>query len=161
MGRPSKFSQEMCRQAEKLCLLGATDKELADFFQVNEATLNAWKKDSTFSQALKKGKELADASVGERLYQRACGYSHPDVHISNYQGAVTVTPITKHYAPDTTACIFWLKNRRPDLWRDRQEITGKDGGPIETAVKDDELARWLAFETAKKVIGNARDKAKA
>lgn len=159
MGRPSKFDSAKCVQAEKLCKLGATDKELADFFEVSESTHSKWKVDfPEYSEALKKGKALADAEVGERLYQRACGYEHPEVHISNYQGAITQTPIVKRYAPDTTACIFWLKNRRPDLWRDRVEHTGRDGGPIETReVSDDDLARWMAFEATKKVI----DKAKA
>ncbi len=163
MGRPSKFDEEKCRQAEKLCLLGATDKQLADFFEVSEQTLNTWKtQHPEFLEALKSGKEMADATVGQRLFQRATGYSHPDVHASNYQGQVTLTPITKHYAPDTVACIFWLKNRRPDLWRDRVEHTGKDGGPIQTQeVTDDELARWMAFEATKKVIAKAKDKVKA
>lgn len=154
MGRPSKFDQLKCAQAEKLCKLGATDKELADFFEVTESTISLWKVEhAEFSEALKKGKELADAEVGERLFQRATGYSHPDVHVSNYQGTVTMTPIIKHYAPDTTACIFWLKNRRPDVWRDRVEHTGRDGGPIQTQeVGDDELARWMAFEATKKVL---------
>jgi hypothetical protein len=154
MGRPSKFDESKCLQAEKLCKLGATDKELADFFEVSEQTLNTWKKDHPeFLESLKKGKGLADAEVGERLFQRACGFSHPDVHISNYQGAITQTPIVKQHAPDTTACIFWLKNRRPDLWRDRMEHTGRDGGPIETKeVSDDELSRWMAFEATKKVL---------
>ena len=157
MGRPSKFDQTKCAQAEKLCKLGATNKELADFFEVNEDTIKEWAKvHPEFSAALKSGREMADATVGERLFQRAIGYSHPDVHLSNYQGTVTKTDIVKHYAPDTTACIFWLKNRRPDLWRDRVEHTGKDGGPIETSVKDDELARWLAFETARSVIAKAK-----
>lgn len=158
VARPSKFDPAKCVQAEKLCKLGATDKELANFFEVSEQTLNTWKKEHpAFLESLKKGKEMADAEVGERLYQRACGYSHPEVHISNYQGAITKTPITKHYAPDTTACIFWLKNRRPDVWRDRVEHTGRDGGPIETReVSDEDLARWLAFEATKKVIEKAK-----
>jgi hypothetical protein len=161
MGRPSKFDEAMCVQAEKLCKLGATDKELADFFEVSESTLSKWKVDyPEFSEALKSGKEMADAEVGNRLFQRAIGYSHPDVHISNYQGEITKTETVKHYAPDTTACIFWLKNRRPDLWRDRVEHTGKDGGPIETReVTDDEIARWMAFETTKKVLKKAAQEA--
>lgn len=152
MGRPSKFDPTKCAQAERLCKLGATDKELAEFFEVSEDTINAWKKDHPeFSEALKSGKQLADAMVGERLFQRATGYSHPDVHISNYQGSITKTEITKHYAPDTTACIFWLKNRRPDLWRDRVEHTGKDGGPMEHKVEDVsnlDAARAIAFAMA-------------
>lgn len=144
-------------QAEKLCKLGATDKELADFFEISEQTLNNWKaKHPKFMESLKKGKAVADAEVASKLFHRATGYEHDDVHVSNYQGEVTLTPIRKHYAPDTTAAIFWLKNRRPDLWRDRQELTGANGGPIETKeVSDDELARWLAFETMKKVVSKA------
>ena len=161
MGRPSKFDEAMCVQAEKLCKLGATDKELADFFEVSEQTLNAWKKEHVkFLEALKRGKAVADAEVASKLFHRATGYEHPDVHFSSYEGVVTSTPMVKHYAPDTTAAIFWLKNRRPDLWRDRVEHTGKDGGPIETReVTDDEIARWMAFETTKKVLKKAAQEA--
>lgn len=131
-GRPSAFKPEFIEQVEKLCKLRATDKEIADFFRVSQQTLNAWKSSRPdFLEALKKGKELADAEVAHSLFQRAVGYSHPDVHISNYQGEVTVTPITKHYPPETVACIFWLKNRRPDLWRDRVPEGKDDGAPPE------------------------------
>lgn len=157
-GRPSKFDPKLCEQATKLCRLGATDKDIANFFGVSEQTLNSWKTQSPeFLEALKEGKELADAEVGQRLYQRAIGYEHDAVHISNYQGEITVTPIRKHYPPDTVACIFWLKNRRPDLWRDRVEHTGKDGGPIETReVTDEDLARWMAFEATRKAMEKAK-----
>lgn len=158
MGRPSKFDKAKCVQAGKLVALGATDKELADFFQVTESTLNLWKTEyPEFSESLKGAKEELDSKVVRRLFERAMGYSHPDVHLSNYQGVVTSTPITKHYAPDTTAAIFWLKNRQSLLWRDRMEHTGRDGGPIETKdVTDEDLADWLAFEATKKVIEKAK-----
>lgn len=137
----------MCEQAEKLCKLGATNKDLADFFVVSESTIDNWMKEhASFLGALKDGREKADALVSERLFSRATGYSHPDVHISNYQGTITKTEITKHYAPDTTACIFWLKNRRPDLWRDRTEHTGANGAPLVPSTMDNlELARRMAF----------------
>jgi hypothetical protein len=123
MARPSKYKSEFCEQALKLCRLGAIDKELADFFEVSEVTLNAWKKEyPEFLKSLKDGKELADAEVADKLFKRATGYSHEDTVVNTYQGVVILTPITKHYAPDTTACIFWLKNRRPDLWRDKTEV---------------------------------------
>lgn len=146
VGRPTKYQADFARQAEQFCLLGATDKQLADFFQVSLSTLNLWKiKHKEFSDALKDAKEVADRCVERSLYQRAMGYSHPDVHISNYQGAVTVTPITKHYPPDATSCIFWLKNRQPALWRDRHELTGKDGEPLQGQLTDIELARRIAM----------------
>ncbi|WP_442592481.1 terminase [Parapusillimonas sp. JC17] len=141
MARPSRYKAEFAEQAEKLCRLGATDKEMADFFGVTEKTINNWKKaHPQFLQALKAGKQLADAEVADKLFQRAIGYSHPDVHVSNYQGEITITPLTKHYPPDPTSMIFWLKNRRPDLWRDKPEPTDEDGNAtpvkVEISVKD-------------------------
>ena len=121
-GRPSKYKPEFAEQARKLTLLGATDRELADFFKVAESTLNLWKLEHPeFSESLKLGKEVADERVEQSLYHRAVGFSHPDVHVSNYQGEVTLTPIVKVYPPDPTSCIFWLKNRRGADWRDKIE----------------------------------------
>ncbi len=120
VGRPSKFKPEFIKQAKKLCQLGATDRELADFFGVAESTLHLWKLEHPeFSESLKAGKDVADDRVERSLYQRACGYSHPDVHITSYEGDVTITPIIKHYPPDATSGIFWLKNRRKEDWRDK------------------------------------------
>ncbi|EAX47547.1 conserved hypothetical protein [Thermosinus carboxydivorans Nor1] len=136
-GRPTEYKAEYAEQAYKLCLLGATDKEIADFFGVNEKTLNNWKqKHPDFLQSLKEGKEEADAKVAKSLYHRALGYSHEAVKIMQYEGEVIQVPYIEHYPPDTTACIFWLKNRQPKLWRDKveQEITGPDGGPIGVVV---------------------------
>jgi hypothetical protein len=141
-----KYREEFAAQAEKLCLLGATDVELADFFDVTERTINRWKTaHPEFMAAIKDAKDKADARVIRSLYHRAMGYSHPDVHVSNFKGEITVTPIVKHYAPDTTACIFWLKNRQPDDWRDRVEHTGKNGQPIEHQYSGPELARRIAM----------------
>lgn len=128
MGRPSKYQPEFAEQALKLCRLGATDKELADFFQVNEDTVNEWKRvHPEFSESLKDGKALADAEVADKLFKRATGYEHKAVKISaNPNGDEHVTEYVERYPPDTTAAIFWLKNRRPDLWRDKtvQEHAG-------------------------------------
>lgn len=122
-GRPSKFKPEYCIQAYKLCLLGSTDKDLADFFEVVESTINEWKHSfPEFSESIKKGKVQADAVVAKSLFHRAKGYSHPEIDIRVCDKDIVQTPITKHYPPDTTACIFWLKNRQPEKWRDKQEI---------------------------------------
>lgn len=132
-GRPSKFKAEYAKQAEKLCLLGATDEDLADFFSVGIRTISNWKaQHPEFLQALKTAKEAADNRVERSLYQRAVGYSYDAVHFSSFQGVVTETPYREHCPPDTTAQIFWLKNRRPDQWRDKQiqEVTGADGAPL-------------------------------
>lgn len=122
MARPSKYKQEYADQAYKLCLLGATDKELADFFGTTEQSINAWKgKYSEFFESIKRGKDDADAKIAQSLYHRAKGYKHEAVKILQHNGEVIQVPYTEHYPPDTTACIFWLKNRQPKLWRDKQE----------------------------------------
>lgn len=134
-GRPTKYSASMGEQARKLCLLGYTDAELADFFGVAESSIHKWKIDhKEFSESIKKGKSQADGDVADRLYQRAMGYEHPEVDIRVVDHMIVQTPITKIYAPDPTAAIFWLKNRQKDKWRDRQitEVVGKDDGPIQT-----------------------------
>lgn len=126
-GRPSDYKIEYAEQAYKLCLLGATDKEMADFFDTSEQTLNAWKKQfPEFLESLKAGKYEADAMVAKRLFQRATGYEHPEDKIFNDDGVPLVVPTIKHYPPDTVAAIFWLKNRQRDKWRDKteQEING-------------------------------------
>jgi hypothetical protein len=132
-GRPSKFKAEFVEQAQKLCDLGATDEDLADFFKVSIRTIANWKAEhSEFLQALKSGKDVADDRVERSLYQRAVGYSFDSIHFSSFQGVVKATPYREHVAPDVVAQIFWLKNRRPDLWRDKQvqEVTGADGAPL-------------------------------
>lgn len=124
-GRPSKYQASFAEQALKLCRLGATDKELADFFGVNELTINRWKVDRPeFCKSLKEGKGLADAEVADKLFKRATGYQHEAVKIvaDAKTGAEHIVPYTEHYPPDTTAAIFWLKNRRPDLWRDKTDV---------------------------------------
>lgn len=122
-GRPTDYKEKYAVQAYKLCLLGAIDKTLADFFGVCEKTINNWKEDhAEFLQSLKEGKASADAEVAKSLFQRATGYQHEDTHVSNYQGDITLTKLIKHYPPDTTAGIFWLKNRKSAEWRDKQDV---------------------------------------
>ena len=105
-GRPSSYKEDYVRQAKELAILGLTDEEMAKVFDVSKQTLNAWKQaHPEFLDSLKEGKPLADARVANALYNKAIGYEKND----------------KHYPPDTTACIFWLKNRQPDKWRDKQE----------------------------------------
>ena len=125
MARPSKYKKEYAELAKNYRLLGATDAQMAKYCGVTENTLNNWKKDHVeFLHALKEGKEDADAKVANSLYNRALGYSHPDIDIKVVNGDIVQTDIIKHYPPDTTSCIFWLKNRDPENWRDTHEITG-------------------------------------
>lgn len=123
MARPSKYKPEFIKQVEKLCALGATDIEIADFFEVSVATLYRWKNEyPEFCESLKVSKEIADDRVERSLFARANGYEHDEVDIRVVAGEVVQTPIRKFYPPDTTACIFWLKNRRQASWRDKQDV---------------------------------------
>lgn len=133
-GRPSAYREEFAEQARKLCLLGATDKELAEFFEVSEATINNWKLvHYEFLESIKRGKQIADGEVADRLYQRAMGFIAPDIDIRVIENKIVETPLEKYYPPDTAAAIFWLKNRRKDKWRDKQdhEHSGPNGGAIQ------------------------------
>lgn len=121
-GRPSGFKPEFAEQAAKLCALGATDIDLADFFGVSDRTIYRWQtKYPEFCQALKAGKDTADDRVERSLYHKAVGYSFDAVKIFQHQGEVITAPYREHIPPDTTAAIFWLKNRRKEEWRDKQE----------------------------------------
>lgn len=132
-GRPTKFKKDYIEQVEKLCLLGATDEQLADFFNVAVSTIYLWRKESKeFSEATKRGKAVADSTVAQALFKRATGYEHEAVKIMQNEGCVIVEPYTERYPPDPASMIFWLKNRQPKLWRDKisQEMTGADGEPL-------------------------------
>lgn len=141
-GRPSKYKPEFCEQAAKLCRLGATDIEIADFFGVAKATINTWKlQRPEFLDSLKAAKAEADARVEQSLYHKAVGYSFDSEKIFNNQGEVIRAKTREHVPPDTTAMIFWLKNRRPEQWRDKHEVEH-----IHTAkrMSDNELERIAA-----------------
>jgi transposase-like protein len=128
-GRPSAYRPEFTKQAYHLALLGATDADIARALGVSDTTIDNWKRQHPeFLGSLKAGKDQADANVAKSLYRRALGYSHPAVKIitvargGNAGSDVEEVPYTERYAPDTTAAIFWLKNRRPDLWRDKHDL---------------------------------------
>lgn len=133
-GAPTEYSLKCAEQAYKMCLLGATDKEMADIFNVAESTFYLWiNKHVEFSEALMRGKIFADANIAKSLYHRAKGYEHKETITATFQGKITDTmEVIKHYPPDTPAATLWLKNRQPKLWRDTQniEIAGPGGGPL-------------------------------
>lgn len=123
-GRPTDYDPDYDRQAAKLAELGATDQEVADFFEVDVRTIYRWKHDHEgFCQALKVGKDVADERVERSLYLKAIGYEQEEVKIFMPSGAdePVYAPFRAKIAPDTTAAIFWLKNRRSQDWRDKTE----------------------------------------
>lgn len=125
-GRPSKFDAINKEQVRTLVVKGFTDKEIADFFDINQDTFYEWKKKHPgFSDALKDWKFEADNVVERSLFERAKGYrtkykknfvvsdgKDAGSHIEQAEEEVV-------FPPDATSCIFWLKNRRPKEWRDK------------------------------------------
>jgi len=141
-GRPTKYKPEYPEQAKKLCLLGATDKDLANFFDITEDTITQWKKDyPEFSLSLKAGKDAKDAEVEKRLFERATGYTHKvrkPMSVSDPAGQgshIEIIEYEETIAPDTTSMIFWLKNRQSAKWRDKQEL--EHSGEIGVTIMDD------------------------
>ena len=129
-GRPTAYKPEYVDQAAKLCALGATDDEIADFFGVTRTTIYRWKiEHEEFCNAIKSAKEAANERVERSLYQKAVGYTFDTVKIFQHQGEVINAPYREHVPPDTTAAIFWLKNRRKESWRDKFAIGGADDMP--------------------------------
>lgn len=126
VGRPTKYTVEMAEQAYKLCLLGFTNEELAEFFDVALDTIHAWRRTRPeFSYALREGRDIADAKVAKSLFKRACGYDAPDLHITTWGGDVIKTPIIKHYPPEPGAASHWLavrrRNKGTTTWQKREE----------------------------------------
>lgn len=119
-GRPEKYQKAFNEQARKLCLMGYTNDQLAEFFGVARSTLQLWVKDKVgFSDSLKAGKEIADMNVTVGLYERACGYSHIETKVFCNQGEITTHDIKKIYPPDPISIKYWLNNRQPEKWREK------------------------------------------
>lgn len=123
--RPTKYKKEFADQARKLCAKGFTDKDLAEFFEVDESTFTRWKQaHEELRTSLKEAKEDFDTkTVEDTLLKRALGYEATESKIEQQEGAPAKKTMTKkHIPPSDTALIFWLKNRNPGKWRDKQEI---------------------------------------
>ena len=98
---------------------GLTNEQIAHNIGINPDTLYTWiKRFPDVSESLKRGKEVVDRQVENALFKSAIGYMYEEETVTNAGDVVT----TRKYAkPNTTAQIFWLKNRKPEAWRDKQE----------------------------------------
>lgn len=122
VGRPSEFVSADIPKIAELARQGATDAEIADYIGVHVNTIGRWKQQHReFRWALKKGREIADERVEASLYRRALGYELRTEKIFCKDGEVTRVPQTEYVQPDVTAQIFWLKNRKPQEWRESRD----------------------------------------
>lgn len=115
---------------------GLTDEQITHNMGISVSTLNAWKtKYSEISESLKRGKEVVDRQVENALLKRALGYEYEEVKEKFEGGVLTERTVTKkEVVPDTTAQIFWLKNRKREAWADRQNIELSQ--PIDDSIKE-------------------------
>ncbi len=141
-GRPTLYREEYAEQAYKLCLLlGATDADLAAFFDVTEATVNNWKDQyPEFFESVKRGKAPADMHIAQKLFHRAEGAEWEEeqaikVKTGPHTETVEVVTVKRAAPPDTTAMIFWLKNRQSKKWRDKIDIAGDPQAPLRIIVE--------------------------
>lgn len=130
MARPTKYNPKYhVAWAKSLAMEGLTDTEIAKRMEVTRSTLSKWKTEySEFAEALEIGKEPADARVEQSLFKRAVGYKYKEKKVivtmdkDGNQMPARIETIEKEVVPDVTAQIFWLKNRRPDKFRDKQDV---------------------------------------
>ena len=121
--QPSGYKPEFAEQARMLCEKGFTDYELAQFFGVVRQTIYNWMSaHPEFLDSIKTGKEISDERVERTLFERACGYTFDSEKVFQFQGSIVRAKTVEHVPPDPTSMIFWLKNRRKEQWRDKQEV---------------------------------------
>lgn len=139
----AKGKAEEWQEEEKLLLLegwardGLTDDQIAENMGISVRTLYRWKsKNCQICQALKKGKDAADREIENALFKRARGYDFIETRIKKKNGIIVEeTVTTKHIPGDTTAQIFWLKNRKTEYWGGGNEFTG-DGTEVKIYLPD-------------------------
>jgi hypothetical protein len=131
-GQPTKYKPEYDELAHNYRLLGATNETLGDFFSVTRRTIQNWiATHRDFADAVYRGRAVADGVVVRSLFERAKGFSHQVTRTTLYRGEERTVTNTVSYPPDTTACMFWLRNRQRQYWQARAEA------PPEPEIADD------------------------
>ena len=119
-----KYQPAMAGIVNRLAKLGLTHRQMADALGVAESTFYKWKAEhADFRTALQLGMAVADARVVDSMHRAAIGYTHEEEVIRVLaDGTVVRVPTLKHYPPNPNLIIFWLKNRQPELWKERVEV---------------------------------------
>lgn len=155
------LTEEGLLQLEAWARNGLTDEQIAANMGITRSTLNEWKKKySDISDTLKRGKDIVDIQVENALLKRALGYTYiettqervddydPHTGLKTSSHMEVTKTVTKEVQPDTTAQIFWLKNRKPDTWRDKRDVG------IEGTLNTNNPFADLSTEDLKKLINH-------
>lgn len=150
-GRPTLYDIDFHpKKVVGYCLLGLTDEQMAGIFEIDVSTFYRWKNEHPeFCEAIKSGKEEADVKIAASLFKRATGHKEKrtipiklrtTVNGEGSTEVVEMVEVEDYYPPDTGAQIFWLKNRNPQMWRDKKEIDLNDASTITgvTLIDDDD-----------------------
>ena len=119
-GQPTSYKPDYCTQAHNYCLLGATNEDLAGFFDVTRRTIDNWiASHPDFAAAVSSGRVVADMRVARCLYERAVGWQQRSSARCSIRARRRPSRTSVNHPPDVRACIFWLRNRRRETWGDR------------------------------------------
>jgi hypothetical protein len=147
------FKPEYIEQARKLYRKGWTDREVADFFEVSRQTVQNWLAACPeFARIRKDAKAAADELVKDSLYERARGYEIPVEKIFCKDGAVTKVMTMEHIPASVSAAKYWLSNRDPNRWKDRQEVTGANGEPLNPSSIELIAPKRPTIEIARRIV---------
>lgn len=136
------LTEESLKRIESLSRDGATNEQVAEAFGINVATLYSWKKKYTeIDDALKRGKRPVDFEVENMLLKSAMGFEYEEeimnvVKMNDGSERRYVRKLKKYQPPNVTAQIFWLKNRKPEIWRDKRDLEVEDKTDIGEKAKD-------------------------
>lgn len=142
---------------------GCTLEEMANDLGVAVSTISKWiKENEELSEAIKRGRGYADTMVERSLFQRAIGMEYTERKVTMVTSKNGEPPepkvetTTKKIVPDTLACIFWLKNRMPNVWRDKTEVMNKIEAKTETKVDTSNIPNEILEQVMKYVTVDAK-----
>ncbi len=127
VGRKSKLDKIDLGIVQRLAAQGLTDEQMSKILDVSVPAFNRYKKNPEFRKSLKEGKSDPDRRVEAALFNKAVGFKYTDtvvqkIKIARYKEKIVTIEVDKVHPPDTLAIIYWLNNRKPDDWKQRQEV---------------------------------------
>ncbi len=144
-GRPTVYTPENDEIARVACMLGATNETLAERFEVCRRTIDNWIATiPEFSFAVRQGRQVADETVISALFARAKGMEQKMTKVFCHRGQPVTANYTVHLPPDVCACIFWLRNRRPEQWRENRPLVDAKDDEAWVRELEEASARALA-----------------
>jgi AcrR family transcriptional regulator len=149
-GPKTKFTKKLGETFVRLAKDGKTLDQIAEVVGVSSRTLTNWMgSNEDLLLAVREARQIADELVEASLFAKAVGYSHPEEKVFCSEGMITTHETQKHYPPDTQAAMFWLRNRQPERWKEKNESDVKVETNNYGSLTDEQLAAKIAEMLAK------------